>query len=231
MTIDNKVQLAIFDMEGTIFRKAVPVREGTAASAWTLIAQELGPKALAEEETTKVKWMSGEYQSYTEWMEDTIRVHKKYGLTKTFFDQVMGSVPYHPGVHETFQSLRERGIKTALISGGFKAQADRAQRDLLIDHVFAACEYIWDGEELLHWNLLPCDYAGKLAFMKILCEELKISAENTAFIGDGENDVILAKAVGMSVCFNGVPKLQQACTYSIIQPLGHEDFRAVLRYI
>ena len=42
-----KIKFAFFDMEGTIFRKAVGkeyVKGKTAPSLWTKIAQHLGPK-------------------------------------------------------------------------------------------------------------------------------------------------------------------------------------------
>ena len=143
-----------------------------APSAWTLIAQHLGSEALAEEEETKRKWNAGEYRGYVEWMEDTIRIHQKYGLTRDFFEKIMFGIQYHEGVQETFEELRKRGYRTALISGGFKAQADRALRDLKIDHAFVACEYLWGNNgELVHWNLLPCDYEGKVDFMHLIMKE------------------------------------------------------------
>ena len=75
-------------MEGTIFKKTYKDSKGnTAPSAWTLIAEHLGPEALKEEDETKDKWNQGKYSGYVEWMEDTIRVHKKYKLTKDFFEK------------------------------------------------------------------------------------------------------------------------------------------------
>ncbi len=225
-----KIKLIFFDMEGTLFRKTYKTSEGnTAPSAWTLIAERLGPEALKDEEATKKKWNSGGYAGYVEWMEDTIKIHKKYGLKRKFFENVMLSVDYHPGTREAFDILEKAGIRTALISGGFKAQADRATVDLKIDHAFAACEYFWDKKgKLLYWNLLPCDYEGKLDFMRLIMKEHKLKKEECAFVGDGKNDIPFAQAVGISIAFNGTPELQGVSTYSINQPGGKEDFRAIL---
>jgi phosphoserine phosphatase len=229
----SKIKLIFFDMEGTIFKKTIKVSKGdTAPSAWTLIARHLGEKALEEEEETKDKWTTKKYKGYVEWMEDTIRIHKKYGLTQQFFNKVISSVKYHGGVKETFAELRKGEYITALISGGFKAQADRAQRDLKINHAFAACEYFWDKRgRLFHWNLLPCDYEGKIDFMKLIMKEHGLLPENCAFVGDGKNDVALAKEVGLSIAFNAPEELQRVSKYSINQPEGKEDFRAVLKYL
>lgn len=227
-----KIKLIFFDMEGTIFQKASKVGKGKIApSAWTKLAEHLGPKALEEEDWTKEKWNNNEYAGYVEWMEDTIRVHKKYGLKKDFFDKVMQSIKYHPGVKETFRTLKKKGFRTALISGGFKAQADRALKDLKIDHAFAACEYLWDEKgNLVHWNLLPCDYEGKLDFMKLIMKEHGLKKSECAFVGDGKNDNPFAKAVRLSIAFNGAPELQKVCTHSINQKKGREDFRTILKY-
>lgn len=229
----SKIKLVFFDMEGTIFRKVVKAYGGNVApSAWTLISEHLGSNAAKEEKGTKEKWNHGEYKGYVEWMEATIKIYKKYGLKKDFFEKLMRSIEYHDGVKETFKELKKRGYKTALITGGFKAQADRAQKDLMIDHAFSACEYFWDEKgNLIHWNLLPCDYEGKKDFMHLIMKEHSFKKEECAFVGDGPNDVPLAKEAGISISFNGIPELQKVCTYSISQPIGKEDFREILKFL
>ena len=228
----KKVKLIFFDMEGTLFEKAVKTSGGNVApSAWRLIAEHLGEEAVRKDDETQEKWNTGKYNGYVEWCKDAIRMHKKHGLKKQFFDKVIESIKYHKGVKETFKELNKKGYITALISGGFKAQADRAQKELKIDHAFTACEYFWDEKgKILHWNLLPCDYEGKADFMKLIMKEHKLSPEECAFVGDGVNDIFLAKEVGLSIAFNGAKELQRVSTYSINQKEGEEDFRDVLKH-
>jgi len=229
----HKVRLIFFDMDGTIFNNGLTDSYGnTAPSTWTILAKHLGKKALKEEEKTKEKWTNKEYKGYLDWMEDTIKIHRKYGLTKDFFYKVINSIPYFNGVKETFFELRKRGIKLCLISGSFKELSERAQRDLKINHAFAACEYFFDERgELVHWNLLPCDYEGKAEFMRLVMEEHGLSHEDCIFVGDGRNDIPLAEFVGTSIAFNGAKELQAVTTYKINQPKGKEDFRVILKYI
>jgi phosphoserine phosphatase len=237
MSLDDmvmrEIKLVFFDMEGTVFRKAVRHADGSVApSAWTLIAKELGQEAYEEEEKTKKRWNENGYSGYVEWMEDTIRIHQKYGLKKDFFEKVVHSVDYHKGAGDVFAKLKERGIRTALISGGFKANADRAQIDLGIDHAFSACEYFWnENGDLVAWNLLPCDYEGKVDFMRLIMKEHGLTSKECAFVGDGVNDIYLAKEVGVSIAFNGAERLQEATTYSVNQKDGEEDFRDVLSFL
>src|SRR5690348_6446723 len=132
------------DLEGTLLRKAYHLDNGKVApSAWTLVAEALGPKALEEEEATKDKKKFGGYAGYVEWMEDTIRIHKKYGLRRALFEQVLNSVEVIPGVPEVVAEFRRFGMRTAIISGGFKFSADKLQRQLKIDHTFVGCEYFF----------------------------------------------------------------------------------------
>jgi len=233
--VKNKIKLIIFDMEGTLIKNVVKDKHkygNTSPGFWHLIAEHLGEKALREENETKDKWNSKQYKGYVEWMEDTIRIHKKYGLKKDFFEKVMNLATYHEGVRETFKILNKKGYKTALISGGFKAQADKLQKDLKISHSFTACEYFWGNKkELVHWNLLPCDYEGKVDFVKLIIREYGLLPEECAFVGDGKNDVFIAKEVGLSIAFNGAKELQQVSTHSINQKEGKEDFREVLKYL
>jgi phosphoserine phosphatase len=223
-------RLIFFDLEGTLLQKAIHLDNGKVApSAWTLLAERLGPAALAEEEATKDRWLAGGYPNYVEWMRDTIKIHQRYGLTMDVFEDVMNSVQHVEGVEAAIESFRRRGCVTAIISGGFKSLADRTQRRLLIDHSIAGCEYFFNRRSglLEHWNLLPADYAGKVGFMKLLMTEYGWGADDCAFVGDGPNDVQLAQAVGLSIAFNAHDALSSVCSHKITQLPGAEDFRAV----
>ncbi|MBI2129660.1 HAD family phosphatase [Candidatus Woesearchaeota archaeon] len=229
---NNKIKLIFFDMEGVITETGIVEKgKNTAASAWTLISRHLGRKAGEEEQATKDKWNRSGYKNYIEWMEDTIRIHKKYGLTMRYFYKVLRSIPYMKGAKQTFSVLHKKGYKTALITGGFKNQANKIQRELKIDHVFAACEYFFDDKtrKLTAWNLLPADYVGKVDFMRLLMREYGLAKEECAFVGDGVNDIPLAKEAGLSIAFNARPELQKVCTHSINQ--GTKDLRGILDYL
>lgn len=227
-------KLIFMDLEGTLLQKSCHLDNGKVApSAWTLLAENLGPEALREEELSKDRWLQNGYNGYIEWMQDTITIHQRYGLGKALFDKVMASVKEMPRVRETISSFKNNGAITAIVTGGFKALADRIQRSCKIDHSFAACEYFFNPEtgHLEHWNLLPADYEGKVDFMKLIMKEHKFTKEECAFIGDGQNDVAMAKEVGLSIAFNAQPQLKQACTYVIDQLEGNEDFYAVAEYL
>ena len=66
--------------------------------------------------------------------------------------------------------------------------------------------------------------------MKLIIKEHGLHMDESGFIGDGKNDIPLAKAVGLSIAFNASKELQEVSTHRINQPKGQEDFRAILRY-
>ncbi|CAB1250282.1 HAD family hydrolase [Vibrio cholerae] len=215
----NDIKMFFFDMEGTLFQKNHSLDNGKVApSAWTILAKTIGHDCYLEEEESKDRWLKGEYISYTEWMIDTVRIQMKYGMKKRHLEEVVANTQFHDGARELITFLKAKGIVTALISGGFKQLADIAQVELGINHSYSACEYFFDSDGFVkHFNLLPTDEVGKLIFMRHLADEYGISMEQCAFIGDGKNDVHLAKACGTSIAFNAQPELVAASDLIINQ--------------
>ncbi|MCK4669955.1 MAG: HAD family phosphatase [Nanoarchaeota archaeon] len=232
MQRNRGLEIICFDMEGTILRKVTEnlISKDIPPSVWVRLAERVGPEALEEELATQEKWLRGEFK-YSAWMDQLARTYRRFRLKKRLFDEVMDSVGYHPGVQETFEELKRKGYTIALLTGGFKAQADKVAEELDIDHVVAACEFFWNQDnELSHWTLLPCDAEGKLLFMKAIVEGLGFALEQSSYVGDSRSDIPCAKEARVSIAFNGHPDLQKACTYSINQPEGEEDFREILQY-
>lgn len=222
--------LVFMDLEGTLLRKEYRLDKGKVApSAWTVLAERLGQDCLHEEEKTWDKWSNGEYAGYVEWMRDTIRIHQKYGLTRSIFLDLVNSAQLMPGAERAVAEFRGRGGVTAIISGGFKALTDRVQRHLRIDHALSGCEYFFsdETEQIEHFNLLPSDEEGKVDFMRLIAKEHGIKTRRCVFVGDGKNDIHLARAVGFSIAFNAQDELKRVASIVIDQPQGEENFYAV----
>ena len=227
-------RIIFLDMEGTLLRKEHRLDDGRVApSAWTLLAERIGPDCLKAENETKERWRSQGYPSYLEWMRETVEIHRRFALGERLFSEVMRSVEFTPGVDEALRQIHGWGAVSVLITGGFKALADRVQRRLRIMHAFAGCEYFFDPESHLiqHVNLLPADEVGKVDFMRLMCREYCVSPRDCAFVGDGMNDRHLAEQVGFSLAFNAQPELVAVASASISQGHGQEDFLAVAEVI
>lgn len=211
------MKLLVFDVEGTIFKTKIRLPNTKLDSTiWQAIANELGSEAIKEEIETHRKWETGIYSNYLEWMLDTIRIHKKYELSKTDFYRIINQAEYNEGVLEFFSWLNRDQFIPVLISGGFQNLSERAQKDLGIHHSFTACQYFFNNKEVLEsFNLLPCDFLGKVSFIEILLEEYKISDRDWIFVGDGINDIEIAKKAPLSFGFNPHQELAKYVNYII----------------
>ena len=97
------MKLLVCDVEGTIFKPHMIKSAQHASYIWTAIAAALGKDAEREEILTQKKWALGGYghrqdgQAYIDWVNDTIRIHMKYGLNKDIFDRLIDDAPYIDG--------------------------------------------------------------------------------------------------------------------------------------
>ena len=211
------MKLIVLDIEGTIFRTHVRL-PGTSldSTIWQGLAHALGPDAITDEIETHNKWNSGIYESYLDWVKDTIRIHRQYRLSHEVFNKVISSAEYNPGVVETISKINRSDYEIVLISGGFRELAVRAQKDMKIIHAFAACEYFFGDDGILDgYNLLPCDFEGKIDFIKLMLSEYGLGPKDWIFIGDGANDVPIAKEALVSVGYNAHPSLRKVSTHTI----------------
>ena len=221
-----RIKLIFFDMDGVLFDVGYfEDRKGLAASSWALVADSIG--AAEEENKLKELWSCGKIKNYVEWVGMSLEIYKRHGLDREKFHKVLGSVGLMPGAKETLAELRKRGYKTAIITGGFKELAERAKLELGINYIIAACELIFDEKgKLVDWNTFPCDYHGKVKFFEALIAGLDLKPEECAMIGDGVNDIPIAKECGLSIAFNAREELKKHCSVSI----DKKDLREVLRY-
>lgn len=225
------IKLAVFDLEGTIFRNVYKGEKFP--SLWAVLcALCKNKKARKEDERNRKRFYRGGYPGYSEWVIDTLKIHQKYGLKRPDFDEVINSIEYYPGVERTFAALREKGITIAVISGGLKALADRVAIDYKIEHTFAAAEYFWNPDgTICHWNVMPTDFAHKRSVLDILCRDLGISADECMFVGDGRNDRAVAGYCALSIGFNPHVELRPDVDIIIEQTEGCEDLSIVLQSI
>jgi phosphoserine phosphatase len=218
------MKLLVLDVEGTLFRTDIRL-PGTSidSTIWQALAKSLGETAVEKEVETHRRWMSGQYRSYLDWMKETISIHREHGLTKDLFDTVISSASYNHGVLETLSQVNRSQYELLLVSGGFRELAARAQRDLNIIHAFAACEYLFsEDHQLKNFNLLPCDFAGKIDFIELMLREYGLGPNDWVFVGDGANDVPIAKRAPVSVGYRPHPELRKVVTHCV------DDFSCVV---
>ncbi len=231
-------KLAVFDMDGTLIKEVVTDSNGEILpSRWTQIMHHLGDEACRREQEAKRKWYDDVYKNHpVDFLNDIIKTFYDGGLKYDYFEKVIGNYAFFPEVEHVIEELHNRGYKTALISGGFKALADEVSEELGIDYTCAACELKWNHQgNLVGWDLFREDYGSKVASLEEIIAECGANVSECVYVGNGNNDVSAAKYVvdngGIAIAFNGTSELRKVCTHSIMQPGGKENFYDVLEYI
>jgi phosphoserine phosphatase len=210
------VKLLVLDVEGTIFESMRLPETAIASSVWQAVAVALGPSAVEEEVATHAVWERGGYRSYLEWMIATIEIHRRYGLSKEIFQRIVSGIRYNANVEETVKAISREKYVPVLVSGGVRELTARAQLDLMIQHAFSACEYLFDESGVLRgYNLLPCDFDGKLDFIKLMLREYGLGPTDWVFVGDGKNDVPVARQAPCSIAYRAASELQSVATHCI----------------
>ena len=138
----------------------------------------------------------------------------------------------NPGVETFLAALREAGLKTLLVSGGFTFFSDRVARRLGIDYTRANQLEIVDGAltgglVMQPWGEI-CDGAEKRRMLLETCERLGIAPAQAIAVGDGSNDLPMMAAAGLSIAYHAKPAVRAQAMLSINEG-GMDDALAVLR--
>jgi len=197
-----------------------------ALSIWNAIFNHIG--IYKEHERLKELFIKGEFPTYMEWTDEACRVLKRHGLTEDKFMELIDKRPLMNGAKETLQELKKRGYKTAVITGGFKALAERMQGLLGLDYIIAHCDLIFDEDKnLKEWQLIPCDFEGKVEYFNKQAKELNLNPSECAYIGDEVNDIHIFRKAGLSIAFNCLKEEVKKAAHVVIDK---KDLREVLRY-
>ncbi len=121
----------------------------------------------------------------------------------------------NPGAEKWISGLHEKGIKFALVSGGFTFFTDRLKKELNIDYTRANVLEQENGQ--LTGKVVGgiIGAQAKADFLQELCDELGIEPSQAIAVGDGANDLVMMKAAGLSVAYHAKPAVQEQATTSL----------------
>nr|WP_272907290.1 phosphoserine phosphatase SerB [Pseudohongiella sp. O18] len=193
-------RLVVFDMDSTLIDAEVIDELAKAAGVGEQVA-EITERA-----------MRGELDFQASFRE---RMALLKGLPETTLEQIAGRLQLNEGAETLISQLRRLGYKTAILSGGFQYFAEKLQRRLGIDYIYANALPIKDG--LVTGEVLEpiVDGQRKADLLRELAEREGISLEQTIAVGDGANDLPMLSIAGLGVAFRAKPLVKQSAKQAI----------------
>lgn len=142
------------------------------------------------------------------------RVALLKGLDFSVLEQVFEQrLSLNSGAKTMLEGLKQKGIKTALVSGGFTFFTERLQQQLGLDYTLANTLASQDGKLTGEVEGEICGAQAKADFLLQQCQQLGISPSQTVAMGDGANDLVMMKEAGLSIAYHAKPAVQaQAMT-------------------
>ena len=114
----------------------------------------------------------------------------------------------NPGAEIMLKGLKVKGIKTALVSGGFTFFTERLKEQLGLDYAMANVLTEKKGKLTGEVSGAICGAQAKADFLLTQCEKLGISTSQVVAMGDGANDLSMMKEAGLSIAYHAKPKVQ-----------------------
>jgi len=114
----------------------------------------------------------------------------------------------NPGAEQMLAALKEKGIKIALVSGGFTFFTSRLKERCDLDYTLANVLEAVDGKLTgkVKGNIVGAE--AKERFLRNTCAELGIELNQAIAMGDGANDLKMMKPAGLSIAYHAKPTVQ-----------------------
>jgi len=144
------------------------------------------------------------------------RVALLKGLDATALERVYDErLRLSPGAETMLAAVKQAGLKTLLVSGGFTYFTARLKERLGLDYTLANELEIVDGK--LTGQVLGdiVDADVKQRTVEHVCASLGIATSQAIVMGDGANDLKMMSVAGMSVAFRAKPVVREQASVAL----------------
>ncbi|RDE13936.1 MAG: phosphoserine phosphatase [Candidatus Thorarchaeota archaeon] len=207
------IKLVVFDVDGTLTRHT---------SIWWRLHEVFGTQE--EGRVFFDKYFAGEI-TYRQWANSDASLWKGKSLSRVM--EIVRTTELVPGAKETVSALKKMGINVAILSGGVDLLADDVAARVGIDYVMTNKLRHTNGmltgevEVLVEWG-------RKVRHIKQVADHFAVSLKETAFVGDGLNDISVFRRVGLSIAFR--PERQEVAD-AAQAVVRDDDLRGILDFV
>ena len=211
-----RYELVAFDLDGVIVAER---------SSWEWVHKHFG----VDNNDALIEFMEREIDD-AEFMHRDIRLWKDKNpdISLADIEKILLRARLTEGSSETISALRDRGIKTCVVSGGI---------DLLADHIGASC-----GIDRTVSNGLAADAEGRLtgegilrvklrdkaSALRSVLDEFGIPAEKCVAVGNSWVDITMFDVAGFSIAFNPIDEETRKAADVVVES---DNLMDVLKYL
>ncbi len=191
----SRYDLVVFDLDGTLIAHHEPI--------WKTLHERLGSDR-ERRRAVLADALAGRI-TYAQWFAADLEMLAAAGATRQRLLDAVAHLRPAPGAVALVTDLRAAGCPVAVLSGGLDLVLEAVLPELTFDEVWInRIRFDADGR-IAGGAATPYDQQHKVTGLRHLTERLGVSLRRTAFVGDGPNDVDVARAAGFSIAWGEAP--------------------------
>jgi phosphoserine phosphatase len=183
------IRFVAFDMDGTLVN---------VDSSWASVHAHFG-----EQNTEALNLFLNDQIDDEEFIRRDIRIWWKHQpeIRVQDLEQILAKVPLMPGASQLLHGLHDRGVRTAIVSGGIDILARRVGRELGIDYVLANGFRVDATGRLTGQGIIRVPIKHKEEVLARVQEQLGFTPDESAAVGNSEIDVGMFRRCRVGVAF------------------------------
>lgn len=185
---NQNFKLAIFDLDGTLTQER---------SIWEYIHKQLG-KWYGFAEEYQNQFLAGKI-SYEEFCERDAQVWKGMKVEKLL--EIVKTVPFHPGVDELVNYLKQKGLKLSMVSSGLSLLSNWVHKKYGFDYSVSN-DLLQENGILTGKVRIQVYYDKKAEWVEKILKQFGVELEKVIAIGDSKGDMDMFQMVGFSIAFD-----------------------------
>lgn len=211
------IKLVVLDVDGTLITH----------NSWYELNVALGITPIEDRQMYDA--YSAGVITYDEWIEKLIYLYKTRGkATKAHITKVLyEGITVTEGAKEMVEALKAKGYELAVTTGSFDIVAEHVADILGIAKRKGNARFIFDENGMF----ITMEHDGeekfaKVEYLKVFTQELGISVEQCACVGDGGNDIEIFKLTQHGITFSSSDNEIRQVAWKVVDSL--QDVPSVL---